>query len=473
MHFGRMAKNMKGYLIIILILASLVSFQTMANNPFFPLKMFDRCYKIFTNSFPDQKNVLRIKVSQGLISYEQGCMDLLNQTNLTSNKTVQGDLSISILRTFQAFHSSWFPSFLTFMTDDVPQTFDIVELESPALFVTKSLFDDEFNFSQIVVGDNDFEGIRSNSNKPDYYIGSRISPKISISENPPLHGKGNYSPWNPHFNDRGPLIGIRKIEKGRDILPSHVNNLFYPQLFEEPIDIHQSAGGGLMGTNPYLIFNLGRSLGDRANGGSSIPRKFVQQIFSDVLCRDLPVLNVEDTEPFLEEDKVVSWSNNHSCMSCHVTMDHFAGLVRNAELVFSNEDGKASAHIKFHPTKYIIEDQKPFYRNDKDYFQSKPDGRLIFRDFDNNLVNIYVKNLNEVGVEFSKRRDMYVCATIRYLEFLTGTKVSMAQLRNNYLEKKLSPEESEIIKIADKFKRADNLKSLISDILKSSFFTQN
>jgi hypothetical protein len=453
-------------------LAALVPMAASAETDRFSISHYYRCHSLFARERPAANDVLLASVRRKEITSTDACMQLLYRAKFDANLTIsepeRNILGQKVLRTFNSFHGTWFPNHLTYMTTDGPQTFDVVELEAPALFLTRALFDTGYEYRRIVRGDETYEGKRLSARKPEYFIGSVPDPKIKIESDMLKAGLDDLVEWKPRWLDRGVMVGLKATPVGQDILPRSVNDLFFPKLSIEPFDIHASLGGGFMGTNSYLIFNMGRSLGDVSDGGNSLPRRHSRHVIRDILCRELPVVEPEDTLAYLNEASGVSWAGNKNCMSCHATMDPMAALLRGTELVISHNDF-GSYHVKIHKP-VVNTDQSRLLGSSPDYHKTTPRGRFFYRTLGGRLIDRPVRSLDELGQELAQLDEFYQCATSRYLYFLTGISVPVRKLSGQVLSADSRKVLSDFQNWSSKLRQTQRLDLLVKDIVDSEHF---
>ncbi len=434
------------------------------------IQKYIKCHKLLTQKNPnfDSNRVKRIK--EGKLSANNACTELIESANFTKSnqiKNPQENIEGSdVLRTIQAFHNSWFPNYMAYMADDSPILYDIVELEEPALFITNAFFNSEFNYRSILNGSTSLKGIRSSKFKPDFLITAGSDENIKIRDEYEVKiTKEKSTNWSPHPLDRGRLIGITSI-KDRNILPAHSNQLFFPVFSNTPVDIHKSIGGGILGSNSYILFNNGRPHGNISDGKKVMMRAYSKNIIRDLLCRDLPVIDPEDSIRFINKNSKLSWSQDKNCMSCHATMDTMAGLLRNAELIINDVKDQGSSHIKFHRPIQSEPKAALLFDTVKNYHQTNPSGSFVYRDIENNFINTRVNNLDQLGLEISKTRDFYACATTRYFNFLTGRDIPISSL-SSLEEKDLKTFMNQQISL---FQKEQDLQKLIMRIISSKWF---
>ncbi len=429
----------------------------------------NRCYAIMTQTRLPVDSPLLKKVLDGTLTGVKACMKLLDAASLSHNKIKDPKSNIlgkKVLRSFQSFHNSWFSNFLTYMTDDSPLIYDLVELGEPGLFVTQALFNDQWDYRDILKGSESYRGVRQKEKKPYYLIGTNIDEKIPVKkEYQVLRGpKKDPITWAPTLLQRGEMVGVEKNILNRDVLPAHGHQLFFPTFYEEPLDIHKGLGGGFMGTNSYLLFNNGRPHGERSDGQIIMFRSYTKYLYRDILCRDLPVLSKKDARPFTRLNNDVSWSNSESCMSCHASLDPIASLLRNAELVINEGPKDGSSHLKFHKPKFSLPDTYKLYDKVKDYYLSKPEANFTYRDISGKYFHKKVSSLDELGLQMAKTKDFYACAASRYFYFLTGEELPITSLDIKNKKHRF------LLNLAKDLESHQKTRKLIEKIISSDWF---
>jgi hypothetical protein len=465
-----MARIMKSVITVFTLIISLSYAHGSTSDA---LRRFYKCYSIMTQSRPAIGNEELSLISKGKLTATEGCMRIFDTAKLNEKNMIAdpkgNNLGRKVLGTFQAFHDSWFTNYMPYMADDSPLNFDIIELEEPAFFVTQALLNKNLMYKSIVRGSSSWKGRRQSDKASDFLIGTSSKKKhLRKSHYRVPRGNGlEETKWTPTYLEKGQLIGFQKNLTGQEILPAHSNRIFFPEYFNEKVDIHKSLGGGFMGTNSYILFNNGRAHGVRSDGKNKMFRAYSRQLISDILCRDLPVLTPEDSVKYLNKTTDVSYGNNKSCMSCHATMDTMAGLLRNAELIINDaEYDSGSSHLKFHKATLQTNESYKLYDVMEKYYLSRPYGRFVYRDLKDNLFDEKVESFEELGAQITKTYDFYACAATRYLYYFTGVRVPMSELRASKKDK--------VVRFTDKIslnlQKNQDLRQMLQQIFESEWF---
>lgn len=434
------------------------------------IEKFNKCFTLLTQNTLQSQDPLVKEVQSGTLPYDQACLTLLNKASLNSQGVLINDdfRSQEVLRTLQSVHQTWFKSTMTYMPDDAPLLFDLIEFDEAALFVTKALFQKDWQYKDILLKPISLQGRRDPQLKSDYLIGPRPEPKIlKRQEYAVAIAEDWQDKWSPPHLMRGPLRGI--IEQPRDevILPGFSHQLFFPTYYKEPLDIHHTLGGGFMGTNSYFLLNNGRAHGELSDGQNIMYRVFSQQLVQDILCRDLPVLTLEDAKPFVRNIKSVSWANNASCMACHATMDPMAALLRNAQMIVNDApDDQGSTHRRLFKATKTPPESYQLYDAQEDYHLTPAHGRFVYRDIENRFYNKEVKSFQELGQIMAETADFYACATKRYFFYLTGQDVDMQLIQKN----SPSPQGQFLYQLSTQLKEHQQLQKVLMSIIRSKWF---
>jgi hypothetical protein len=460
-----MAKNIK----LIFLFIFLINATQVLADIHHELKSYYKCYSIMTQTRPSLTDINIKQIRNGKITSTQACMNVLNSASLDKNDSLhQPDKNLlgqKVLRTFQAFHNTWFADYMTYMIGDSPILLDIVELEEPAFFLTRSLFKKEMRYKDILSGSDSYRGKRFSKEKPHFLIGTSRHEKYQVRQKYKVpYAENKFKDWSPTHLERGALYGIEKNKANQDILTGHSNHIFFPIFNDKPVDIHRSLGGGFMGLNSYVLFNNGRPHGELSDGQVVMMRGYSKNLIRDIMCRDLPVISQKDAVAFITRTPKVSWSHGKTCMSCHATMDTMVGLLRNAELIINDEPEHGSSHMKYHKDIVSVPKNYQLFQKQKNFHLTKAEGRLVYRNILDQFTNVHVSSFDALGIELSKNYDFYACAVSRYFYFLTGTKIKLTDLTNKSMQSQF------IHKLSMKLSKNQQTHEIIRDIIDSDWF---
>ncbi|MBT5095432.1 MAG: hypothetical protein HOM21_14375 [Halobacteriovoraceae bacterium] len=441
-------------------------------------EVYFRCHSQFSRSAPDSDDQLLAKVKKGLLSSVDACLQLLKNATFNSKSD---SISNSIRRTFHGLHNSWFNNFLLFNLQASFPSYDILDITGPALYFTKSLFSSDFNFKQILSGNQNLRAVRSQEVANDYFIYKKESSEMRLSQHGFFVGKEKSKSrknWNPNFVARGNLLDIKALKAdSKDLLPLYLDQTdsYLAKIFKGPLNIRQNLGGGLIGSQSFLLFNHGRELGETMDGGLLLPRRWSKMVFSNLLCRELPLLRKVDVIKDIQKKSDISFRKQASCLQCHSSIDPLAAAARQMTAVASSDhpDGYTQ-HIRLHSSNPKLGNGKLLVDSDTSYHLRPPHGRLRYRNLYGKLVESSFQNMQELGQRLLEQDDLYICTAKRYLYFLTGIDVAVEDYSTQL--KSYDPISLEYIRflifLGKRLKQHQNLSYLIKDIVSSDLYRQ-
>jgi len=420
-------------ILIALISAIPVKAETAAE-ALSPLALLNRCYFHLTQRRIPLNHPLRGSVMRGMDPIA-ACETLLDGTILNpssgSLQTASED-NLRVLRTFNDFHRTWFPR------DDLvnavvngtlaAQTKEIHDTGEAGLHVSRAMFAKDARFQDIVTGSHGMEALRSGGAVSN---NSREQAKRFVGATIP-GDQTQFADLNSELVQQGELFGIRSLayntRKQGAVTYSGVG--FYPKI---PVRVHQSAGGGILGTRSFLLSNLGLPNNNGMDGGLRMSREFSKSVLKNFLCRDIPVIRTSDALPYVQkmESDTPAFRGNANCMTCHATVDPLAAVARNNVIthipflrqVASQTQGRSFAQIFTFPVDQVRE--VGMVKADVGFHRRPAHGRLYFRDYKGELRNEEVLGIAELGKVLADSEDLYVCAASRYLQYFTGVQVAL------------------------------------------------
>lgn len=467
------------------------------------LALFNRCYTNLTRMALPKNHPLLAAVSAGTLSPTAACLKVLQGAQLAATGTKTGYVggttqpsaeALAVLRTFNDFHRSWFPS------DQINLVFPIIEwvpwsdrvhdVSEAALHLTRALLQPGLSYSDVVTIDPVLEALRANGLSSLPPATNTANPPVPISftqfqsasaGNTPLTVQGYPSGQVPGVQ-LGTLLGIRPmplnaVKNGMRAWGQYMAGQASGTLaraFSQGA-VNQGYGGGLIGSPSYLLLNMGRADWSTMDGGIRQSRRWAESIFVNLLCRSLPVLRPEDAAPYVETQITATtppFRQSASCMQCHGGMDPMASSIRN--LVFGgttqNGAGGAGLAMVFSTGAPTLPPETGPVDADPLFYQRPPNGRLIFRSYDGSLVNTPVSGLDSLGQAIASTPDFYVCAAKRYFQFLTGISVNLEDLGDPTsvpLNAADTAYRNEVIQFGLQLEKDQSLQNLLMNILNS------
>lgn len=458
------------------------------------LRRLNKCYGLFVRERIPTDHPLWVAVSKGTKSGTDACMEIFDKAKLTSSGELpktNGNYDyegMRVLNSFLRFHKSQFeiPDFATVVGTGVDRsTRDVTDSNEPAYHFLYSLFAPEQKFSDVVTRDFSIRSRRySMKSERSRSVASGALPLItqgvykSVQDADgrsifiPDDAKGGVSPFQPVLPETGILIGLDVDQEDNSIDPSHFESNFGVLKFNST-NVNQHLGGGIMGSQSYLLANLGKD--GFVSGGTVLHRRWGKHVMADFLCRDLPALRSKDVIAEVDAESKIAFRTGISCMGCHSSMDPLAGAIRNSRAAWSHNGGQPHNRVKFigHRPPDMAYADFPSKAADGSFFRRPASARLYYRSYNGELVMKEVEGLQQLGESMATTNDLYVCAAKRYYRFLTGIDVNLADLGNINtpaisLGEKFQRER--VIKMGLDLKSHQSLRSLIKNIIKTEAF---
>lgn len=429
-------------LIIQLIVANPISAAILD-----PVAVYTRCYQQITGISLPTDHVYISGVKNGSIDPIVACMNVLRSAKLTANNQVnlQNPDATLVLQNFQRLHLSWFAE------KDIPvirapgdsaRAADLLDTTSPALYFTHALFANNVDYRQVVTSTEYLKPIRSNAPVTEGPASGQTADSFQLT-----------STFN--FASTGKLLGIETV------FPQQLTYID-ANAVTTSFSIYYTKGGGFLGSDAYVMNNLG---GDHLLRASvtRMPRRWGRTVYHDALCRELPVVRYEDAEPFVDNNSSIPFRQSNECVTCHVSMDRISAVMRDATYVY----GPFGIFVKYEPVSEAAEASWPV-DYDGAYYRRPPNGNLYYRNYRGNLVDITVSGVEELGQAIAQQDDYYLCSAKRYYQYFTGIEVDMGDL-GDPSHRRLSERElyhrDIVINLGLQLKQHQKLETLVEDIL--------
>lgn len=426
--------------------------------------VFYRCYKSITQQFPDQNHTLISQVVAGSKTPEDACMEVLEKAMFTasSNKKIANTNdpeAIAALRTMHYLHYSWLTN------KEIPNVSPVIvshwksflDPSMPSMHFTKALFTPNYQFKNVFLGSTHMEPMRADNDpavssnmeevKSDY---PRIETPFSFVARGDLHGVREYVTKAVNYSE---LAGGQR----RD---SRFN-----------WDFHK--GGGVLGSNMYMVMNINDPFLQQTDGTLYIQRKWSLNLIHDFLCREAPVVRYEDTTPFIVNNSPTEFRRDGACIRCHVTLDRTASLIRGVHYksrlmgIDSGEIQRLAELNEYDVTQGAINGWSDVA--DPEFFRRPSTGHFMYRTFDGQLINQSLTSVEELGSTIANLEDPYVCVAKRYYEYFTGVSANIDDIGDPQYGRTLNDDEvahrNEVINLGKAFKTHQSSKQLIKDII--------
>ncbi len=429
--------------------------------------VFKRCYEQMVREPLDPNSSLLKEVANGERTGANACISLLRQAKLTQSgnkKFYDMGVAQKVFNTFYDFNVSWFGprNFTSSLGFGAAGLDAIQDPNQPAYYMMKALFGKDIPYSYVLTADESLKSIRSTNTR---YLGN-----VTFHHPKTQHVmRGEIKGIDTHFaeyesRDRGP---VRQ--------QSQMNGQF---------NVFEHFGAGLLGSQSYLMLNAGERLPYRTNGGGKTMRTLSKNFFSQVLCRELPAVRLDDAiENVAATESQLPYRNGVACMQCHSTIDPFAWATREVYSTIGlgtttgndRNDLRAIYVSKFRGTKINDGPVDKWPDNEPgDFYKRTPWGKLFYRSHDGTLVDEEVKGFSQLGAALAKQDAPYVCAAKRYFQFFTGVDANVDDIDHILSETELTEKEryyrNFVIKLGQELKEHQSLETMFKRIFSSKAY---
>ena len=440
------------------------------------LKRFNKCYALFVGERVKTSDPLWKAVETGVKSGTTACMEVFDRAKLDPKtgkilvtNGVPDEIGSKILNTFVRFHQSQLkvPDFTTSITGFLDRsTHDIFDLNETAYHYLYSVFAPGQKYSDLVTRNYSIRAIRYSNIKN--RTRSILDKPLDTFQQGVLDDDYELTSFNPILAPTGKLMGFEK-----DTVRNEINNHPYLELMEfNDLNINRHIGGGAMGTQPYLIANIGQL--NYNNGGLGLFRRWGKHVMEELLCRDLPALRSNDVISEVNVNSKIPFRTGISCMTCHSSMDPLSAVLRNGAIGYSFE-GVHYNRIKFFGLRTPSDPYTPLpiLENNPYFYVSIPSTRLFYRSYDGSLVKEEAVGIEELGKKMAQTNDLYVCAAKRYYQFLTGITVNLLDSGNINTPEFTNGEKFQrdrVIQMGLDLKKHQSGRELIKNIIQQKVF---
>ncbi|MBS1958181.1 MAG: hypothetical protein JST80_01790 [Bdellovibrionales bacterium] len=505
--------------------------------PLHPQALFKRCFAHVTGTVPSYEMTTRLQTRLAGISGEDAqrsnvinlCLEILNNTSIASNGSFtapvsstfftsaeQSDLFVKTYLNFERLYASWFAKSLYVTRDDYRLTSYVLDREGPALYWNAATFIAGQKASSVVTTAQFYRPIRGAPNLTSstslayfktLYSSSRAQTDIGgiFVVSPTTTTYPGLDP-NAIVRHVGPTVGLEamastsfqslarrdplstyfSISSDGSSLTSYTNNsgnLVTGYLTG-------TAGGGVLGSAPYVMMNLSTYIGAQ-DGGLKVARDWSTSVMGDMLCKTTPALRYADGAGAVQSNFVNGVSppfrGAASCMQCHANLDPLATSIRNLQIsgiteISDNRKGgggdqglAGTAFTDFlakWPTNQPAE--TGLVDKDTNFHLRPPSGKLYYRSFDGALVSVPIANgVADTGVAIAGTRDFYACMVSRYYKYFTGHEVNLMDpaISGLTLTSTQANEKNYVVTTSDNFKAGtQNIKALWSTMFNSAWY---
>lgn len=434
-----------------------------------PVELYYRCYAHMTQSRPAYSDPIIARIKAKEVDPIDACLGIFNKGLFTqaggeSIANPVDDTAQKVVATFARLHGSWVSDKNLGASGNAVESAGLRSYYNPddsSLYFTRAMFNPSVPVSSIVTTNAHLRSIRTNDNPA---VGP-LSPNDVKSRF--MFG------LNTLFTPSGPLVGVRTTDAMQ--LPyTYPNN--QRQITTGSVQLGRHLGGGILGNSVYLLNTINEERDFRSNNGTQMPRKWSRAVFNDLLCRELPVVRLEDAAPFVVPTSNVEFRQSANCTNCHASIDRMSFLIKGFR--YENHAGITPApenmpinggnFVNFYPVERPHVSGWPANTDENFYRRPQQDGRLYFRNFNGSLVDVEVDTMSELGAAMAQQDDFYACLVKRYYKYFSGIAVDLGDPGDpsavvlNSLEQR---HRSKVIVWAAALKTSQDLRSTIREII--------
>lgn len=426
--------------------------------------LFYRCYAQMTQSRPDRNSDRVQAVRNGSKDPITACLEILDSAKLnnTTGRTANNTVAKKVLKTFHNLHSSWFqakqfPENFTFLRNKSNRF--IHDSTSPGLYLTKALLNQDTKADYVLKTTENLVAIRANNNP-------------ATSHDNVTKGDVAFANNVLQFASYGELLGIRNA--GVRNWPYSWENTRNNRTFSGTAAVGRNFGGGVLGSQAYLLLTVDEDQTFKSDGAVEMPRKWARNFITDFMCRELPLIRPNDADAFIVPTSDIEFRKAAACNRCHASMDRMASTMRNLEFfaisgqnVFAPRHGSVVARMR--AVNRPAESGWPAVE-DNNYANRPPKGRLFFRNYKGDLIDLPLNNVADLGNKLSQQDDVYICMASRYYKYFTGIKTFVGDIGDASLGLELTAQDIKqrnlVIQLGKNLKNHKDPRRLIEEIIK-------
>ncbi|MAV91864.1 MAG: hypothetical protein CL676_10615 [Bdellovibrionaceae bacterium] len=483
------------------VLAFACGKQTLAQTPnktLSPEAVFTRCHLQLTGMAPDDKtNPQYLAVKNGTKDPSQACIEIFNLAKLDGKGELKLQNNLLARRVLSRIHNIH----TNFLTQKVPYPNDVSsytamanDIDEPALYFTRAALVQGAKYSEVLTHNSGLAGRRRVLNGTPLRtlstqrlftpLGSTSTdfnfPRDSFTMAFYAWNSTNFGAHVEHMEipdsdltEFGALVGVKDRKEitipngfisgissslggaNREVLKSQYNN---------PI-LNEHFGGGILGSQSYIIANINLPNTVRPDGLNQINRRLGARIYEDMLCHQLPTLRPSDVEAFVAPRSSFPFQQQNACMQCHQSFDPLAYGYRN--LVLSRS---AFGAVRDQGGYLVSGMFKVPNLNDSNFFSTTaPNGKIAFRSLlDHKLVSQSFSNLNQLGSALAQTDDFYLCAAKKYYKTFTGVNVQLTDREPAGTVQ--AAHQNEVIKLGKFLKTTQSLEKMLKMLFQSKIY---
>jgi hypothetical protein len=429
---------------------------------------------------------LLVRVKAGTLAAEQACLSLFDRglfEAATGRLKSSADLeSVEIVRTLHDLHRSFFQSrrFAGSGSGSSQLSTAVVkDMEEPALFFTRAALLAGTRVDSVLKLNSGLKGLRERpaTSKLNNFEAQRFArlPEfpsyMSLSYAQPPVGMALD---DNEIVETGALIGVAATT------PLRVPSMLLPRIGDAAlrtattnattnVDLRKHHGGGILGSQGFIMSNLNVPINRFPEGESEINRRLTSRIYQDLMCHEMPTLETQDVEKDVIRGSQYAFRNDASCMRCHSSLDPLAMTYKNIVQFASARDVSVDNRVGM-PVVAMI--SVGTVAGSTHFNLQPPTGQLRYRELlTGALVEHNVTNIADAANKIAAGKDFYTCAAKRYYKFFTGIDVPLRPLDPASATFELDKvHQNKIVELANVLKNTQSVRTLFAEIFKSPAF---
>lgn len=416
-----------------------------------PVQHYTRCKAMLALMPTTESDSLYQEVKSGAKTSDDACLALLRSAQVTFDSDDEGTVDLTnkaakqVLNGLHRLHSSWFTNkewFLIGNGQAMRGTMSMRDSTAPASYYTRALFDASgaFTLDKVLTYDQHLLPARAIN-----YPG--MDGMLAHDRKSAYSGGNLIGAWDDPsiFLPVGDLVGLTRRNQKTLAYTKKLNG---SDTQKSTVTMKAHLGGGALGSSDYLLLNMRERVNYKPDGAVSVARKWAKAVLKDFLCRDIPVVTLEDAAPFVKTESAAAFRHSATCAACHTTIDRMTGVMRHVSLQTVNTTTPqiGGSFIKYHavnqPTYSPVDgDGNPVtVVNEEDKWPLTPDavfanrprkGHFMYRNTQGQLIDVVVNSIPELGQKISEQKDFYMCVAYRYYKYFTGFNMSFEAIEDS------------------------------------------
>ncbi len=459
-----------------------------------PGELYARCYVRLVRKPLALTDTVLAEVNAGTLTAPAACLRLLDQGELGQANgrlaNPANQVAQEIVRTFQMLHRSWFQSRAYAIDAAFFRTSQAIlaDMEEPALFFTRAALQKNVRFDSVVTFNQALRGVRVRpastltgfqSQRLFRYGSATLGDNsgLTLRYRTPTNTLAALEVPDGELTSLGTLIGVEPstpltIPFAQRPAIDRARTQLRTEMAEQLVNanIRRNFGGGIIGSQGFLLSNANLPPAQLAHGEEFINRRVSARVFQDLLCHQLPSLKATDVGGDVVATSPYPFRRSASCMQCHSSLDPMAGSLRNIVALRS-----AAILPSVGAANLFAFGLNPVSGSSDENLQM-PTGRLNYREnISGDHVNLAVNSLTDIGQRLAGGDDLYLCAAKRYYQFMTGINVPLQPLDSRTENYALNKRHQDfVVLLGQRLKATQSVRTVMQMIFQSpTFRTRN